>query len=180
MVEALNAAELPKGVFNVVTGLASVVGAELVRNPDVAKISFTGSVAVGEAITPGKCRRHDEAYNAELGGSCPQSCWMMLRSTRPFQRLLPWPFSNSGQARAAGTWLLAPRSRLDEVKRAIRMRCVPSRSAIRPIPTSWLDPWCRKNSMSAWNLTFGKALKKARRCWSEEKATRRVSKQVTS
>ena len=50
MVEALNAAELPKGVFNVVTGLGTVVGAELVRNPDVAKISFTGSVAVGQAI----------------------------------------------------------------------------------------------------------------------------------
>src|SRR3984893_5877581 len=40
MVEALNAAELPKGVFNVVTGLGTVVGAEMVRNPDVAKISF--------------------------------------------------------------------------------------------------------------------------------------------
>src|SRR4029077_8216473 len=39
MVEALNAAELPKGVFNVVMGLGTVVGAELVRNPDVAKIS---------------------------------------------------------------------------------------------------------------------------------------------
>src|SRR5258707_15580117 len=50
MVEALNAAELPKGVFNVVTGLGTVVGAELVRNPDVAKISFTGSVAVGQQI----------------------------------------------------------------------------------------------------------------------------------
>src|ERR1700731_2363001 len=44
LVEALNAAELPKGVFNVVTGLGTVVGAELVRNPDVDKISFTGSL----------------------------------------------------------------------------------------------------------------------------------------
>src|SRR6201982_89729 len=45
MVEALNAAELPKGVFNVVTGLGTVVGAELVPNPDSRNISFTGSVA---------------------------------------------------------------------------------------------------------------------------------------
>src|SRR5579862_232358 len=37
MVEAVNEAGLPKGVFNVVTGLGTVVGAELVRNPDVAK-----------------------------------------------------------------------------------------------------------------------------------------------
>jgi aldehyde dehydrogenase (NAD+) len=39
LVEALHEAELPKGLLNVVTGLGSVVGAELVRNPDVAKIS---------------------------------------------------------------------------------------------------------------------------------------------
>jgi len=36
--------------LNVVTGLGGVVGAELVRNSDVAKISFTGSVGVGEGI----------------------------------------------------------------------------------------------------------------------------------
>src|ERR1700722_15252287 len=51
LVEALHKADLPKGLLNVVTGLGTVVGAELVRSPDVAKISFTGSVAVGETIT---------------------------------------------------------------------------------------------------------------------------------
>src|SRR5580658_3792187 len=50
LIEALHEANLPKGLLNVVTGLGNVVGAELVRNPDVAKISFTGSVAVGETI----------------------------------------------------------------------------------------------------------------------------------
>jgi aldehyde dehydrogenase (NAD+) len=48
LVEALHEANLPKGLLNVVTGLGTVVGAELVRNPDVAKISFTGWVAVGD------------------------------------------------------------------------------------------------------------------------------------
>ena len=50
LVEALHEAELPNGLLNVVTGLGNVVGAELVRNRDVAKISFTGSVGVGETI----------------------------------------------------------------------------------------------------------------------------------
>ena len=50
LIEALSAAGLPKGILNVVTGLGTVVGTELVRNPDVAKISFTGSVGVGEQI----------------------------------------------------------------------------------------------------------------------------------
>jgi aldehyde dehydrogenase (NAD+) len=48
LVEALHEANLPKGLLNVVIGFGNVVGAELVRNTDVAKISFTGSVAVGE------------------------------------------------------------------------------------------------------------------------------------
>jgi aldehyde dehydrogenase (NAD+) len=44
MLECLDAAKLPHGVCNIVIGRGNVVGAELVRNPDVAKISFTGSV----------------------------------------------------------------------------------------------------------------------------------------
>jgi aldehyde dehydrogenase (NAD+) len=50
LVEALHEANLPKGLLNVVAGRGNVVGAELVRNPDVAKISFTGSVGVGKSI----------------------------------------------------------------------------------------------------------------------------------
>src|SRR5713101_7956861 len=50
MIECLHEARLPRGLCNVVTGRGDVVGAELVRNPDVAKISFTGSVAVGQTI----------------------------------------------------------------------------------------------------------------------------------
>src|ERR1700741_1052132 len=48
--ECLHEAELPNGLCNVVAGRGDVVGAELVRNPDVAKISFTGSVGVGQSI----------------------------------------------------------------------------------------------------------------------------------
>src|SRR5579863_3400128 len=70
LVEALNAAELPNGVFNVVTGLGTVVGAELVRNPDVAKISFTGSVAVGEAIMRDAAATM-KRVTLELGGKSP-------------------------------------------------------------------------------------------------------------
>src|SRR5208282_4772814 len=50
LIEVLYEAGLPNGLLNVITGLGNTVGAELVRNPDVAKISFTGSVAVGESI----------------------------------------------------------------------------------------------------------------------------------
>src|SRR5258707_3534925 len=70
MVEAVNEAGLPNGVFNVVTGLGTVVGAELVRNPDVAKISFTGSVAVGQGIMRDGAATM-KPVTLELGGKCP-------------------------------------------------------------------------------------------------------------
>jgi aldehyde dehydrogenase (NAD+) len=119
MVEALNAAELPKGVFNVVTGLGTVVGAELVRNPDVAKISFTGSVAVGEAIMRDAAATM-KRVTLELGGKSPTILLDDAALERAIPAALTLAFLNSGQACAAGTRLLVPRSRLDEVKRAIR------------------------------------------------------------
>ena len=119
MVEALNAAELPKGVFNVVTGLGTVVGAELVRNPDVAKISFTGSVAVGQQVMRDGAATM-KRITLELGGKSPT---VLLDDTvldNAIPSALTLAFMNSGQACAAGTRLLVPGSRLDEVKRAIR------------------------------------------------------------
>ena len=119
MVEALNAAELPKGVFNVVTGLGTVVGAELVRNPDVAKISFTGSVAVGEQIMRDSAATM-KRVTLELGGKSPTILLDDAALDRAIPSALIMAFLNSGQACAAGTRLLVPRTRLDEVKRAIR------------------------------------------------------------
>src|ERR1700746_3097004 len=119
MVEALNAAELPKGVFNVVTGLGTVVGAELVRNPDVAKISFTGSVAVGQGIMRDGARTM-KGGTLEMGAKSPTILLDDAALDKAIPSALILAFMNSGQACAAGTRLLVPKSRLDEVKRAIR------------------------------------------------------------
>jgi aldehyde dehydrogenase (NAD+) len=119
MVEALNEAGLPKGVFNVVTGLGTVVGAELVRNPDVAKISFTGSVAVGQQIMRDGAATM-KRVTLELGGKSPTILLDDAALDKAIPSALTLAFMNSGQACAAGTRLLVPKSRLEEVKRAIR------------------------------------------------------------
>jgi aldehyde dehydrogenase (NAD+) len=119
MVEALNAAELPMGIFNVVTGLGTVVGSELVRNPDVAKISFTGSVVVGEAIMRDSAATM-KRVTLELGGKSPTILLDDAALDQAIPSALIMAFMNSGQACAAGTRLLVPKSRLDEVKRTIR------------------------------------------------------------
>jgi aldehyde dehydrogenase (NAD+) len=116
--ECVHAAGLPKGLCNVVTGRGDVVGAELVRNPDVAKISFTGSAAIGRSIMRDGAATM-KRVTLELGGKSPN----ILLDDAPFDRAIPASlgiaFLNSGQACAAGTRLLVPNSRFDAVKRAI-------------------------------------------------------------
>jgi aldehyde dehydrogenase (NAD+) len=119
LVEALHEADLPKGLLNVVTGLGNVVGAELVRNPDVAKISFTGSVAVGETIMRDGAKTM-KRVTLELGGKSPTILLDDAALDKAIPSALVMAFMNSGQACAAGTRLLVPKSRFDEVKRSIR------------------------------------------------------------
>jgi aldehyde dehydrogenase (NAD+) len=118
LIEAFREAKLPKGVLNVVTGRGHVVGAELVRNPDVDKISFTGSVAVGESIMRDGAATM-KRITLELGGKSPT----ILLDDAKFDSAIPIAlgiaFMNSGQACAAGTRLLVPRKQLDVAKRAI-------------------------------------------------------------
>jgi aldehyde dehydrogenase (NAD+) len=119
LIEALHEAKLPKGVLNVVTGLGDVVGAELVRSPDVAKISFTGSVAVGEQIMRDGAKTM-KRVTLELGGKSPTILLDDADLDKAIPAALILAFMNSGQACAAGTRLIVPKSRLDAVKEGIR------------------------------------------------------------
>jgi len=123
-------AELPKGLCNVVIGRGDVVGAEIVRNPDVAKISFTGSVAVGKSIMRDGAATM-KRVTLELGGKSPNVLLDDADLDKAIPTALAIAFMNSGQACVAGTRLLAPKKRLDAVKQAIK-------KAIRAFPAG--DP----------------------------------------
>ena len=99
--ERLVEAELPKGLYNVVIGRGDVVGTEIVRNPDVAKTSFTGSVAVGKSIMrDGAATMKRVAL--ELGGKSPN----ILLDDADLDKAIPTTLAialvNSGQACLAG------------------------------------------------------------------------------
>jgi aldehyde dehydrogenase (NAD+) len=61
---------IPPGVFNLVMGRGSVVGEALLRHPDVAAISFTGSVATGRTIAS-ECAAGMKKFQLEMGGKNP-------------------------------------------------------------------------------------------------------------
>ena len=70
VIEALNQAGLPKGVLNMVTGAGSVIGDELVSNPVIKAISFTGSCEVGQNIQQ-KTASKGVKTQLEMGGKNP-------------------------------------------------------------------------------------------------------------
>jgi aldehyde dehydrogenase (NAD+) len=109
--EALHAAGAPAGVFNIATGRGDVVGAAIVDSPDIAKISFTGSTAVGKGIVRAAADTL-KRVTLELGGKSP----VVILDDADFDAAVPLAvmagFANSGQACIAGTRLLVPRARL--------------------------------------------------------------------
>lgn len=119
VMEAFHEAGLPAGIFNIVNGLGNVVGAELTRHPDVAKISFTGSTAVGKTIARGAVDTM-KRVTLELGGKSPN----IILDDADFSKAIPMAvmggFMNNGQACIAGTRLLVPAERLDEAKALLK------------------------------------------------------------
>jgi len=70
LVEALDAAGVTKGAINLVTGPGSTVGREIVANPAINAISFTGSVATGSGIAVEAAKRRARVQ-LEMGGKNP-------------------------------------------------------------------------------------------------------------
>ncbi len=70
LAELAERAGLPKGVLNIVTGPAEVIGGELTSNPDVRKLSFTGSTAIGKLLMA-QCATTVKKISLELGGNAP-------------------------------------------------------------------------------------------------------------
>jgi succinate-semialdehyde dehydrogenase/glutarate-semialdehyde dehydrogenase len=63
-------AGIPKGVLNIVTGDSKAIGAELCANPDVRKLSFTGSTETGRILMR-QCADTIKKLSLELGGNAP-------------------------------------------------------------------------------------------------------------
>ena len=70
LAELAGRAGIPKGVLNVITGKAGVLGGELTANPTVRKLSFTGSTAIGKLLMA-QCAGTVKKVSLELGGNAP-------------------------------------------------------------------------------------------------------------
>lgn len=119
LLECFHEAGLPKGVFNVVNGLGTVVGNAITMHPDIAKISFTGSTVVGKSIAKGAIDTL-KRVTLELGGKSPNVILDDANLETAIPMAVAAAYMNSGQACIAGTRLLVPESKLDEVNALVK------------------------------------------------------------
>jgi acyl-CoA reductase-like NAD-dependent aldehyde dehydrogenase len=111
-------AGLPTGVMNVVAGPGSVCGRRLVEHPDVAKIAFTGSTAVGRTIAEGAAATI-KRVTLELGGKSANVIFADADLERAARAAPLAVFGNAGQDCCARSRILVERAALDRFMEAL-------------------------------------------------------------
>src|SRR5580693_5460656 len=100
---------LPKGVVNIVTGFGESVGSPLVKHPDVNKIAFTGSAAVGKIIVK-EAADTVKRVTLELGGKSPNIFFADADFEAAIDGALFGVFINQGEVCSAGSRILVQKS----------------------------------------------------------------------
>nr|WP_145483197.1 MULTISPECIES: aldehyde dehydrogenase family protein [Streptomyces] len=113
-------AGLPKGVVNTVTGDGRA-GAALVAHPDVNKVAFTGSTAVGKAIARTVAGTRKK-LTLELGGKGANIVFDDAPIDQAVEGIVNGIFFNQGQVCCAGSRLIVQESIQDELLDALKRR----------------------------------------------------------
>lgn len=113
-------AGLPKGVVNILPGYGDT-GAALVAHPDVNKVAFTGSTAVGKAIARTVAGTRKK-LTLELGGKGANIVFDDAPIDQAVEGIVNGIFFNQGQVCCAGSRLLVQESVHDEVLDALKRR----------------------------------------------------------
>jgi betaine-aldehyde dehydrogenase len=101
----LEEAGLPPGVVNIINGVGEVTGAALVAHPDVDKIAFTGSAAVGKIIVKSAADTL-KRVTLELGGKSPNVFFADADWEAAVDGALFGVFINQGEVCSAGSRIL--------------------------------------------------------------------------
>lgn len=115
------AAGLPAGALNVVTGLGDTAGAALAAHPGVDHLSFTGSGPVG-ALVQAAAGRNGVGVTLELGGKSPQLVFDDADLDRALPVLVTAAIQNAGQTCSAASRILVQRGVHDRVVTALAQR----------------------------------------------------------
>jgi acyl-CoA reductase-like NAD-dependent aldehyde dehydrogenase len=113
--ECFAEAGLPAGVLNVLTGSGSKAGAEIVSNPTVRALSFTGSVEVGKSVRE-RATARDCRVQLELGGHNPLLVTAAAEIDRAVEAAYAGAFWSAGQKCTATRRILVQDEVYDEFR----------------------------------------------------------------
>jgi len=116
LAEVIEAAGLPKGAFNLVTGFGPAAGEALVKHPQVDMISFTGSTRAGKRISE-VAAQTVKRVALELGGKSASVILADADLAAAVKGTVNGCYLNSGQTCTALTRMLVPESLYQEASR---------------------------------------------------------------
>ena len=136
LAELSERAGLPKGVFNVITGAAKEIGAELTANPIVRKLSFTGSTETGRLLMA-QCASTIKRLSLELGGNAPFIVFDDADLDAAVEGAVISKYRNTGQTCVCANRLLVQDSIYDAFaeKLAVAVRKLRPASGLEPDAT---------------------------------------------
>jgi succinate-semialdehyde dehydrogenase/glutarate-semialdehyde dehydrogenase len=111
LAECVEAADLPPGVVNLVTGPGPVVGDEIAANPGTQAVGFIGSIATGHTVAE---RAAGKELLLEMGGNGPLVICEDGDLDKAVEATLVASFLNAGQSCTAGERFLAHEDVKDE------------------------------------------------------------------
>jgi acyl-CoA reductase-like NAD-dependent aldehyde dehydrogenase len=115
LAEVIEAAGLPAGAFNLVTGTGPVVGEAIAGHPGVDMVSFTGSTRAGRRVSE-LASATVKPVAMELGGKSPNVILDDADLSRAIPDGVAKCYLNSGQTCSALTRMLVPREKLAEAE----------------------------------------------------------------
>jgi succinate-semialdehyde dehydrogenase/glutarate-semialdehyde dehydrogenase len=122
-------AGMPKGVLNVITGSAVEIGGELTSNPDVRKLSFTGSTETGKLLMA-QCASTVKKISLELGGNAPFIVFDDADLGAAVEGAMASKYRNTGQTCVCANRILVQESVYDE----FAARLADAVRTLRPAP----------------------------------------------
>lgn len=135
-------AGFPEGVVNVVPGYGETAGRALVAHPDVDKISFTGSTAVGKEIVRNSADTLKKV-SLELGGKSPNIIFADADLDAAVKGAFNGIFYGKGEVCNAGSRLFVEKSAHDRVMDKLLER------ARKLVPGDPLDPKTRLGALAS-------------------------------
>ncbi|MFC6875529.1 aldehyde dehydrogenase family protein [Flavobacterium myungsuense] len=120
LAEVIQEAGLPPGVVNIVSG-AGQTGSHIVNHPDVDKIAFTGSTAVGKIIMKAIAGTPKKA-SMELGGKAANIIFEDAALDQAVEGIVNGIFFNQGHVCCAGSRLYVQESVFDKVVQKLKDR----------------------------------------------------------